>query len=317
MPGRTATGAWAERVAEAVPFARRLPGFEALAGLAGALPPPPSSQPFSLDCRCGAVAAGMRSERERDEPCLQCGERHFVLPADVYPASPRRRVDAKKGTKPRAKVARPAAADTAAADTAAADTAAADTVAADTVAADTVAADTAAGSPASGPSASGASTAGASTADPGVSTPATVRVPRWSRWGAGVRRQATPLRLIAVGLAAVVTGTVWWSVTQSRQTAARVTVAEAPAAAAEALAEGQFTRAAERFGTLAAAYDTLGLSDAPRAIAARQDARKPPPPRASPPPAPRRSPARPPPPAPRRTAPIGRGRSIRCTAAGG
>ncbi|MFH5805755.1 hypothetical protein [Alienimonas sp. DA493] len=217
MPGPTLTAAWADRVADAVPFARRLPGFGVLTGPAGAPPPPPA--PFSLPCRCGAVVTGMRSEREREEPCLNCGEPHFVLPADVYPAAPERSPAAAKTKRQAARERTQTPATPAAA-------------------------------------------------------PAAPRVPWRTRLATAARRQVTPLRLIAVGLTAVVALTTWWGVVQSRRAAARVTIAEAPAAAEEALAAGQFALAAERFDALAAAYETLGRAAEPRARAARQQARE-------------------------------------------
>ncbi|NNJ27987.1 hypothetical protein [Alienimonas chondri] len=188
MPGLSLTGAWVDRVAGAVPFARSLPGFGVLAGRAGASPPPPA--PFSLECRCGSAVTGMRSERERHESCLNCGERHFVLPADVYPAAP---------------AARPAGA-----------------------------------KPKSTESASEAKAAQPVAAPAAPAVPAAPRIPLRTRLKGFVRREATPLRLIALGVAAAVLGTTWWGVVQARRADARVTIAETPAVAEEALAAGQF-----------------------------------------------------------------------------
>ena len=223
--------AWARRVADALPFARRLPGFGALTGGFQAPPPP---QPFSLACPCGGTVSGTRGDSEREEPCPDCGEPHFVLPADVYPA-PRTAAPAKApANAKRAERAAAAPAD-------------------------------AAKKPSEPP---------ANDAKPAPAAPTVPSVPLGARLRAAARKRVTPLRAIAAGLALVVGGTVWWSVIQSRRADAELALAELPPVAAEALAEGRFAEAAERFETLAAAYATLDRADDPPARAARQQARE-------------------------------------------
>ena len=221
---------WARRVAGALPFARRLPGFGALTGGFQAPPPP---QPFSLACPCGGTVSGTRGESEREEPCPDCGEMHFVLPADVYPAP--QTAPAKAPRKPKR-----------------------------------------AGRTAATPAkpAEKSSEPPANDAKPAPAAPTVPSVPVGTRWRAAARKQVTPLRAIAAGLALVVGGTVWWSVVQSRRSAAQLALAELPPVAAEALAEGRFAEAAERFETLAGAYATLDRDDDPPARAARQRARE-------------------------------------------
>ncbi|MEM9701703.1 MAG: hypothetical protein AAF907_04600, partial [Planctomycetota bacterium] len=164
---------------------------------------------------------GTRSEKEREEPCINCGERHFILPADVYPAPPQtapaKSRPGESSPKKEKKTAKTPAAEI---------------------------------------------------------PPPEPRVPLKTRVAATLRRQATPLRLIGLGLAVVVTVTAWLAIVQARRAAARVTIAEAPAVAEEALADGRFGEAAERFGDVAEAFATLGRETEPRALAAAQFARE-------------------------------------------
>ena len=218
----------AERVADAVPAVRRLPGLGAVFGTSHRPPPP---QPFSLTCPCGGKVVGTRGDRERTERCPACGEEHFVLPADVYPRPP-------EEVKP-ARSKKRAAADRA-------------------------------DEPPDHPAVAKA-----------AAVPAAERVPLKARLAAaraaalsGAKRQATPLRLIALGMLLVVAGTGWWAVRRSRAAAAKVALAEVPAELDAALAEARFPDAADAADELAAAFATLGRGDTPDAARARQTARE-------------------------------------------
>jgi len=45
--------------------------------------------PYEIDCVCGTRTSGVRTARAKRVICAQCGEPHFVLPANVYPESDR------------------------------------------------------------------------------------------------------------------------------------------------------------------------------------------------------------------------------------
>jgi hypothetical protein len=60
--------------------------------------------PYEIDCGCGTRSSGVRGSRAKRVICAQCGEAHFVLPANPYPESDRQYF-AKRGAGPVASVA--------------------------------------------------------------------------------------------------------------------------------------------------------------------------------------------------------------------
>lgn len=52
-------------------------------------PAPPPPEPFQVECDCGVSLAGERLNAAQRPACRSCGRALFVLPANVYPATPR------------------------------------------------------------------------------------------------------------------------------------------------------------------------------------------------------------------------------------
>lgn len=205
-------------------------------------------QVFQVRCRCGQTYSGERTRKAQSLVCPACNTRLFVLPASVYP---RPKLAAKKpaggpagsraaqretltNTGPGSRTRQRRAARTGAKERSPGD-----------------AIDAA-------PAVAGATET--ATAEPGMAE----RVRRawtdfdFARW----RRKAfSPLRLVLLGVVAVVAATAWWLIHLHNLEQAREVLASTPRLAEQALEEGDLAEAARRFVALRDAVDMLGRYD--------------------------------------------------------
>lgn len=200
---------------------------------------------YAVECACGRQVSGARSGAEQVTFCAACGTALFVLPRSVYPRP--RGVQAEPAVRPpipakpqSRRTAHPVKTPRAA-------------VPKPARVADRPPADSKPDEPV------------ASHPEPVFDRNPKIEPPRLRRKLLG------PVRLVVLGIAAVIGLTMWWSYRVSRRNEAERTLATSIRLAQQAFEENDLGEAANRFRDVRAALDTLGRTDS-RAQELRQTA---------------------------------------------
>ena len=186
---------------------------------------------FSLTCRCGGNVTGVRGHRMQVVVCRECAYQICVLPVSPYPR-PKVRVPKKKPARPLLTA----------------------ELAEEATRTPPPASATRSRRQGSSPKSAGKKTIhkAAAAREPAVSTPA---------WSFKPAQVFTPLRLIAVGMVAVVFLSGWWVVHRRALGQAVLTYAGASKAGRAALAAADFDTADKQLQQAVTAIDLLGRSD--------------------------------------------------------
>ncbi len=250
--------------------------------------PPAAPATWELTCDCGERLVGFRTPQHQQVVCTRCGERLFVLPANVYPEpppAPRAAVETIPAPEPDERASgEPDTADSQAALTDGGD--GQDTEndnsarrSSGTAGGDDPLAQLSAesrrstrktkqarrqGKPDSEPARKVAPAGNpAAVPAPADTTPPPVvfRDPLGTRIRRRLRRTFSPFRLIVVAMLCLVSVTVWWQVNQRREETARVDYELARKKAFDALAQNDFGAARPWLAKAAAAADLAGRED--------------------------------------------------------
>lgn len=205
---------------------------------------------FALTCRCGNIVTGVRGRRMQVVVCRKCGYQICVLPISPYPR-PRIRAPKNKPAKPPPLPKRRNA-----------------------VVDDDESPRTPPPLPRRGDRSVGSSPMKAATGKSGRLAERKVEPVRDDlQWQTSRRKLITPLRLISLGMIAVVALAGWWVVHQRAVAQAVLTFATATKAGQSALEKSEFETADEQYRRAVAALELLGRDDR-EARLVRQQARQ-------------------------------------------
>lgn len=205
---------------------------------------------FALTCRCGSIVTGVRGRRMQVAVCRKCGYQICVLPISPYPRPKIRTAKKKPGKPPPLPTRRNAVVD------------------------DDESVRTPPPLPRRGDRSVGSSQKKATTRKPGRPAENTAEPVRDELpWQASRRKLITPLRLVSLGMFAVVVLAGWWVVHQRALAQAVLTVATATKAGQSALEKSEYETADEEYRRAVTALELLGRNDR-EARLVRQQARQ-------------------------------------------